>query len=375
MKIIDIEKIVSEKGVPCVSIIIPMQNLRADKTKGIKAIQVAKELLEEKRKKTNKDVNELINCIDNLVAQIEYTNTESGIGIYVSAHVSEMILFPFEVEEKVIVNDSFDIKDLLYYQGLMFDYCVLSISKKYLHLYQGNGEQLTEIKNEDFPMAFEDSYEYEKPSRASSFGSNLVKEYEKDKSVMQEIRLVDFLKDADHLMKKYIQEGTPLLVSGGTKELADYMSITEYGKQIIAKISGNYQFNGDAQLGSLAWQQIKAYVKKENKQLVDDITELAGKDMVASGLKEVWNAAIEGKGLKLVVEKGFEKAGYISLDGNDLKLRKTVGNRKYSHVNDVVEKIIRLVNEKRGKIILVENGVLEKFDRIALELRYNYHSE
>lgn len=374
MKKQEIDQIVSETGAPCVSIIIPMEHIIADKTKEPKAVTHAKELLEQKYGKANIEMNELLKRIDAMVEQIEFTNTNDGIGIFVSANTAKFVKFPFPVVEKVKVKNDFEIRDLLYYGNLMFDYYVLSISKKHLHLFKGSGKKLSEIKNEDFPIDYEESYEYERPSKGTSYSSGLLKEYEKDKSVVQEIRLIDFLKTADHQLKTYLNSEIPLIVSGGSKEIADFMSITHYKKSIIGKVTGNYHFNGNTLLTQLSWDEIKSYLKKENESLVTNLHELTGKEMVSMGLKDVWKAANEGKGLKLIVEKDFEEAGYISNDGYDLKLSKNTSNKKYTYDSDVVERIIRLVLEKRGKVIFVENGELDYFDRIALQLRYNINS-
>lgn len=374
MKKQEIDQILSETGTPCISIIIPMENILADKTKEPKAVAHAKELLKQNYSNIDINVNELIKRIDALVEQIEYTNTNEGIGIFVSANTAKLIKFPFPVKEKVKLKNDFEAKDLLYYANLMFDYYVLSISKKHLHLLKGCGKKLNEIKNEEFPIDYEETYEYAKPSRGTSYSSGLLKEYEKDKSVMQEIRLIDFLKTADHQLKAYLNHEIPLIVSGGSKEIADFMSITHHKKSIIGKVTGNYHFNGNTLLTSLSWDEIRSYLKKENENLLANLHELTGKEMVSFGLKDVWKAANEGKGLKLIVEKDFEQSGYISNDGYDLKLGKVTGNKKYTFDSDVVERIIRLVMEKRGKVIFVENGELDYFDRIALQLRYSISS-
>src|ERR1700752_3288206 len=129
MKNQDIEALVSETGTPCISIIIPMQNILADKTKEPKAVINTKELLNQKYGKANIAIDELTKRIDELVGQIGHSNTDNGIGIFVSSKTAKLVTFPFHVTEKVAVKNDFEIRDLLYYANLMFDYYVLSISK------------------------------------------------------------------------------------------------------------------------------------------------------------------------------------------------------------------------------------------------------
>jgi hypothetical protein len=39
-------------------------------------------------------------------------------------------------------------------------------------------------------------------------------------------------------------------------------------------------------------------------------------------------------------------------------------------LDDAVERVIKTVLEKDGEVIITENGVLDKFEKIALLLRY-----
>lgn len=367
----EIEDLLSKSDAPSVSIIIPVHRISPERItdEGIvnKAVNRAKELLKKEYEKV--DNKQLIKSIDELVHDIDYLHSKDGIGIFASAGITKVIKFPFPVVEKIKVGDTFDTRDLLYYADTVSDYYVFSISKKHLHLYMGKGEDLREIKNDDFPINYEESYEYSKPSRGTSFG-NTLKDFEKDKSVVQEMRLIDFLRTADPLIGKYVNDKIPLVISGGSKEVADYLQITQHTKKIIGKVIGNYNFNGDMKLASLSWEEVQNYFKNRNKTIISDLHEL-GKDMLASGVEKVWKTAQEGKGLELIVEKDFESPGFITNDGYGLKLEKPVDTEKYLHVDNTVERIINIVREKKGKVIFVDNGEMKDFGGIALKLRYS----
>lgn len=371
MENIDIEDLLSNSGEPSVSVIIPVHRVSPERSKDegmvSKAVNQAKELL--KKEFETVDNKQLIKNIDELIGGIDYSHSKDGIGIFASNGVAKVVKFPFPVVEKIKVGDAFDSRDLLYYSDTIIDYCVFSISKKHLHLYMGKGEDLREIKNEDFPIDYEESYDYSKPSRGTSFG-NTLKDFEKDKSILQEIRLVDFLRTADHLIGKYISDQVPLVISGGSKEVADYLQITQHLKKIIGKVVGNYNFNGDTKLASLAWEEVQNHFRNKNKIIISNLHELS-LDMLASGVEKVWSAAKEGKGLELIVEKDFECNGYIVNDGYDLKLNKPSDTENYLYINNAVEQIIKIVKEKKGKILFVDNGEMKDFNGIALKLRYS----
>jgi hypothetical protein len=367
----EIDDLLNKSGAPCVSIIIPVHRVSPDRIKdeGIvsKAVMHAKEMLKKEYEKV--DTKKVLKDIDELAESVDYTHSKDGIGIFCSDEISKIVNFPFPIMEKVKIGNTFDSRDLLFYNNTIIDYCVFSISKKHLHLYMGKGEELHEIKNDDFPINYVETYEYEKPSRGTSFG-NTLKEFERDKSVLQEIRLVDFLRTADHLIGKYVNDHIPLVIAGGSKEVADYLQVTHYVKRIIGKVIGNYNFNGDEQLSHHVWEEVQNYFKNKNKTIISNLHELS-LEMVAVGLEKVWKAAKEGKGLELILEKDFESKGFITNNGYDLKLEKPTDTENYLFVNDAVELIINIVREKNGKIVFVDNGEMKDFNGIALKLRYS----
>lgn len=376
METIKIKKLLEEKAEPCVSIIIPLHRTSPDRIKDSKTVQIAvgqvKIFLKQKYIEKDQDhvIDNMIKEIDKVVEKIDFSHSKDGIGIYISPYTSQVVEFPFPVKEKFKVGNAFDCRDLLYYLNSIVDYFVLSISKKHIHLFKGKGEEFREVKNKDFPLNYEETYEYSRSSRGTSFG-NALKSFEKDKSVLQEVRVIDFLRTADHHLDKYIDGEIYLVVSGGKKEIADYIQITKHKKQIIGKVVGNYNFNGDIQLEHLSWKEVKAYLNDTNRGIISNLKELSGREMVAIGIEEVWEAANEGKGLELFVEKDLEKHAFVSSDGYDLKFRKPVGKKKYNYVNDIVEKTIELVREKHGKVTFIDNGEMKDFNGIALQLRYN----
>lgn len=86
-------------------------------------------------------------------------------------------------------------------------------------------------------------------------------------------------------------------------------------------------------------------------------------------MKNVWEAASEGKGLTLLVEKDYQITGYHQLSSEtEIFLTPPVG--KYKVVLDVADDIIEIVKEKGGNIVILENGALKNFNHIALILRY-----
>lgn len=369
-----IEQLLAKSSTPCISVIVPMHRTAPDKIKDLEAVtsavDLAKNILTTNYSETSYDTNTLINKIDELVKTIDFIHPQDGVGIFVSPNIFKLVNFPFPVGEKVKVGHAFERMDLLYYLNTIIDYGILAISQKKINLFLAKGEELFEINNQDFPLIYEETYEYSKPSIGTSYSNSSLKGFEKDKTEIEEIRLKDLLRKADHLLEKYINTKTPLVIAGGKKEISDYTQVTKFEKRIIGKVTGNYN-NANVQLAKLSWAAVQDYQKNQNQIISSNLHELFGRELVAVGMEDVWKQANEGRGLELYIPKDFDCSAYISNDGYDLKLLPPSATNKYIYSVDVVERLINTVRDKRGKVVFLESDQLADFDNIALQLRYN----
>lgn len=369
----EIKELLNEKNNTTVSIIIPTHRTSPDRIIDekilIKAIHEAKELLI-KQTSDEKEISNVLQKLDEYLIDIDNNHNKEGLGIYVSNNFSKLIKFPFPVNYKIKIGKTFESRDLLYFLETVFNYHVLSITHKHIRMFKGFGEELEEVTDGTFPLDYFDNYEYASPTRATSFSSNVVKEFEKDKSILQQIRLKDFLRKADQLLLSYLSDNSPLIIAGGTKEISEYFELSHFQKQIIGRIKGNYNYNGNIQLANHSWEVVNNYLNNHNKELISALHELKGKNLVMSGIVDVWKCANAGMGLNLVIEKDYECKGYLRLDETEFSLERPTENDKYFITDNICERLIAIVKSKGGKITFVSNLDLADYFGIALRLRY-----
>jgi peptide subunit release factor 1 (eRF1) len=106
----------------------------------------------------------------------------------------------------------------------------------------------------------------------------------------------------------------------------------------------------------------------ENEKDVKEFIEKIGEHHAVNGIQEVWKAAKEGRGLKLLVEKDYRKPGFLNNDETHLFL--TPPKTIHRIVADAVDDIIEMVWEKNGQVVFTENDLLKDYQRIALITRY-----
>jgi Bacterial archaeo-eukaryotic release factor family 3 len=359
------------KGKICISIIVPSHRLspdrRVDKLEVERAIAKAKELI--KYRYTESNTDPLLQSMDELYKDIDFTHNADGLGLYVSPDIKLAVQYPFPVKEKVMVGDNFEVRDLLYKVNYSGPYFVLLLTEKGARFFEGEWSLLKEIKDKNFPKQYTEEYIYNPPSRSTSYAGHAhVKSFEKDKSILEEIRLKDFFRYTDELLNDYLVGNIPLVLLGTEREMALFDKISSHKKHIINKVGGSYNYSNKKQLADIAWPAVYSYLQNERVLIIKEFTEKIGEHHAVSGIEEVWRAAREGKGLKLLVEKDFRSPGFVSGEAYHLYLHPP----KAAHraLADAVDDIIEMVLEKKGKVFFTDNGMLKDFQCIALITRY-----
>ncbi len=367
----DLLALLNEKGNICISVIVPAHRLsperRVDKLEVIRAIEKAGQLLQYKY--SEKETEPLIKTMDELYKTIDFTHNLDGLGLYVSPNIKLLVQFPFPVEEKVMAGSNFEIRDLLYKINYAIPYYVLVLTEQGGHLFEGRWNNLFEIKDNNFPVEYEDEFVYSKPAHSAKYaGYSHVKGFEKDKSELEAIRFRDFFRKADKLLDNYLINDTPLLLTGVEKELALFDSVTSHAKNIADKITGSYNYSNEKQLADIAWPVIYLYLKKERAILVKEFAEKIGEGLGITGIQDIWRATQEGKAFKLLVEKDYRSRGFLTEDEYHLLLHPPGGPHKI--LPDAVDDLIETVLEKKGHVFFMDNDMLKDYNRIALITRY-----
>lgn len=354
----------------CVSIIIPLTANPAERKIGKellrKAIQKVKQYLADQYE----DITSvrLSQSLDDLNEAINWEHNMSGIGLFVSEHIKWSVPFIFPVKEKIIVNDFFELRDILYDHSYVVPYKVLYLTGKEAKLFDGKLNVLQEIGNAYFPRAYEDDYEYSRSSRGSSY-MGFFKEYERDQSEMRKLRYERFIKGADNALSHHLDSNAKLVIAGPENDLASFKKQTRHSDNIVGQLNGNYDHRPRHELSQLAWMALCASVDRQKQELVREFEELAGSREGLSGLQDIWKAVMEGRGATLFVEKDFMHVGFLTAQ-DDYHLHLTPPKGMHKTLPDAVNVLIKTMLRKNGTVIILENDMLSVWGHIGLITRY-----
>lgn len=367
----ELEMLQREIGKPCISIIAPLKDLSAgrktDKLYLEKVIKAAKD----KIILTHPEVAaSLIESINNLYNEIDFDRTQDGIGFFVSTGFMYQTFFPFPVREKIVVDESFDLRDLLYKAQYSFPYYLLHLDEKKARLYRGKLKHLEEINSKDFPLVYVNEREYQPSSQSTSHaGYAHVKSFEHDKAGLEKSRFESFLVQVDELLDEYVKYADAIIVCGIKRYTSAFLNRTTHAEKIVTVINGNYNSYRLTELSAMAWPAIEAFVAEKMIDGISEFKENIGEGMAEEGIIPVWNAVAEGKGLTLLLEKDYQVQGFLEKKYS-YSLYLKPPKDSYTILKDAVGQLIKRMLEKNGKIIFVENGMLRNHQQIALISRY-----
>lgn len=347
-------------GYPCVT--ITMQTHRASpenrqdlvRLKNL-TVEATDRLLKEFNRR---DAEAVLKRLENLTSTIDFRNTLDGLALFVNQDFGRAFRLPFPVRERVVINESFLTRDLVYALNHSTRYWVLVLSEKPTRLYQGFNHSLTEIGKEGFPMV------HEGPGGEAPLPGG----FGISRSAHRDERHRQFFRQVDTALKSFLADDPlPLIVVGVDRYHAFFNEVSAHTGPVIGRVTGSHDKTSPHQLSKLVQPLIEQHLLAKRKEALEQLERAMSERKFVSTIGEVWRSAHEGRGDLLLVEGDFHYPA--RLDENGVPVRADDPTAP-DVIEDAVEEIIGTVLNKRGKVVFVENGKLEEHRRIALILRF-----
>ena len=358
----EIESLLDQKAFPAISLILPVHPQFPDvKLDSEHMISVLKNIEKKLNGRYGLERTQLmIQKVKNVISTIESKHLLKTLLIYVSPETEKVISLPYAVEEKIIIDSSFEVRDLIYAAQKNINYLLVIISQKGVKTFNGDLFELKSIEFADMPENVKDvSNEHSFPSLDYL-----------DNKAFDEKNLHNYLRFIDDVLEKSLkQNGTPVVIMGNVKILGYFRLYTQNTKRIIGYVEGNYEHVSLPEIKSKAEPIIQKRLLDDEKKAISELEEAVNANKYNAGITEVWRSAAEGKGRLLLVEKNYSVRARRGMDEYSIFPDDSESNL-HNVLSDAVDDVIELILKKNGEVIFVENGKLKSFERIALINRY-----
>lgn len=364
MNLHDVQLLQQINGYPAVTITLPTHRTSPDNRQDpirLKNLvtEASNQLLNEFSKR---DIDPVITRLHDLSESINFNHTQDGMVLFANHDFSSVYTLPFDLKERVVIDQTFATRDLVFALNRTPRYWVLVLSEKPTRLYEATRDDLIEVHGDGFPMT------HEGPGGAQALPGG----FGIQRSAYRDERHLQFFRAVDNALKVFLTDDPlPVVVVGVDHYLSFFNEVTSHNDAILTTVQGNHDKSSASELGKLVWPPAKAALAEKRQQYLQQLGDATGAQRVASTVGEVWRLAHEGRGSLLLVEEDFHFHGKLDETGAHLlPATEEDASSGVETIADAVDDIIETVLAKQGQVVFVDNGQLEKYQRIALILRY-----
>lgn len=348
----------TENYYPSVSIIMPFKiNIDPKKEVSIHLKSMIKKTSEEILKNYPNSIAEpVVKKLKTAIKNIDYTKVKNSIAIFISPIFEKIYYLDLPVEERIVIDDSFEIRDLIYSKNDIHKYLLVILSSKNGVFYLGNTDNLVRLRK--IKATDIDAINHDLPEKVANFT---------DESKIKEILLDKFLKYNEKELKGILEKyKLPVFIMGASKTLGHFKKITHDKKNIVEYIQGNYEEQTENQLLNIIEPHIIKWDKKKKEDLLKIIDDAMSDKKLAIGIRSVWKCATEKKGRHLIVEKNYVYPARQSSRKEIIFEEGVVKGNNKLYIKDAVDDVIEKIISSGGIVEFVDEGLLKDYQKIVL---------
>jgi hypothetical protein len=361
MNIHDVVLLQKMSGYPALTITLPTHRTSPDNRQdpirlGNLVAEAQERLLAEF---TKREIGPLLARLDELVESIDYRSSLDGLVLFVNRDFARVFFLPFSLKERVVVEERFFTRDLVYALHRTPRYWTLVLSEQPTRLFEGTKKTLIEVREEGFPLT------HTGPGGETALpggkGINI--------SRHRAERHRQFFREVDAALRPFLlDDPLPLMVVGVERYLSFFREVSDHKDAISATLRGSHDSTPVPELADLVWPVMKQALAEERLKYLEDLDQAVGERKFASTIGEAWRMAQGGRGRLLLVEEDFHYPAKVDESGLHISPADDVEDPDV--LDDAVDELVNIVLDKGGKVVFVENGALEAHSRISLILRY-----
>jgi len=353
-----LEKLATERSFPCVTI---SMNTKQTFPANQQDIAEFKKLLNEAHAHVENEfsqypVNNLLEKIDNLEQEIDFSFNLSSIHLFLSDSTKEIVKSSWPTVRNVVsVAENFVIKPLIKDLNRIEDYLILILSQTNVRLLHAINDTIEgEITDVEFPFSQNPHFLLgQEKSGNSSQTDNYIRDFFNsiDKAVLKihnktEMNVVVIC--TDNNWSKLIQ-------------VADNPSIY-YGN-----VSINLNDAASLPIAVQAFKIVNTIQEKGRLTAIQEMKEAAGRGKMITDLSHILFAVKEGRGDLLITHDNYHQA--VKMTGkNTFDLVTDV--TQPGVIDDITSEIAWEVISKKGRAIFTNQEEFKSIGNIALKIRY-----
>jgi hypothetical protein len=346
-------------GYPSVSVLmstVPAPRMVADDVARLTALirDVRRRLAEEDLPTA---ARELVDPLGGLAVQAATGPTTVAVGLFVSATACELVHLPVPVVDRVVVDPSFATRDLVRALHRTPRHVVLVLGRDQARLFDGLGESLRPAQTRAFPRSASG-----RGSRRSAGAAG------RPRRELDPERRRRFHRDVSQALRAYLRVNpAPVVMIGPERLLAEFQAVAGPPPRLAGTVRGSRLNAPMHQLVSIIRPVLRDYLRSRQDDALALIEQREQTEQLAGGIGAAWLAARSELPELLAVEEGYFYPARLDPSGDLLLPAPDVDHPEV--IDDAVDELIEAVLRRGGWVALVEDGALDRHQRVALTVR------
>ena len=317
-----------------------------------------KEALAEVREKlqvrcNREQTTSILQRLNTVLNNLDFLTYKKSVAILLSAGFDRTYYLDFAVNQKIIVAEQFNLKEILHSKKDARQYLVLVLNAERSRIFLGSEDKLIRIVS-NLPQSV-DTFKNDPPERVGNFS---------DPSHLKEVLIKKFLKYTDDGLSILLQAyPLPLFVVGVDKLLGYFKMMTRNANNIVDYIHGSFSHHPDSYIQTAIAPYVANWQNVRQKDLMNRLDIANGAQKLAIGIHEVRKEAKNMNARLLVVETSYSSPIRDRVPGI---FRQHRNDNIPPHIKDGVDQVIEEVIESGGDVEFVADGTLRNYDQIAL---------
>ncbi|GHG61086.1 baeRF3 domain-containing protein [Streptomyces griseocarneus] len=362
---------------PAVSLLLPTTRRSPYSTEdGVRlrnTVAEAKRRLAEDPRVTRAARTDVENRLDAAAAEVDLTHTTDGLLILAAPGEHQVWYLPRSVPQRVVVSDTFLTRNLVAARIVEEPYWALVLSESESRLWDGAGENLTEVTGDGFPVrpALPDHEDALPGRHFDKVGKHALTpreeaHLERERQYMRTV--------AGALAPVVDRTPRPLYVVGLREQIALFEKLLPGTGAITARVeNGGASSKSAHELFELLHPAFDARRSSRQGEVLRRLSDARGQKRYTSGLDEIWQTVRQGRVALLAIEDHYQVTAKLDGNGGHPQRVETPTEPLLADPSiheDVVDEIVENALQSGADIEFVPDDTLASEDRLAAVLRY-----
>jgi Bacterial archaeo-eukaryotic release factor family 3 len=219
----------------------------------------------------------VINKLRQVIRGLNFNTHQKRIAIFVSPLIERVFYLDVAVEEKIVDDESFEIRDLIYSKKQNIQYLILLLSSESSEMYLGNCSSFVLIKSNTPQNVY--TYERDMPEKVTRFS---------DQHKHKETLTHKFVHHMDEGLSLILNAyPLPLFVLVPEKAIGHFKKITKNMKSIVEYIYGNFDNSTEPEIRQIMKPYVADWKKITQQHTLQKTTTAMSENKLVHGINKV----------------------------------------------------------------------------------------